>query len=143
MPHYWLQPSNYIAKCAQPVSNIDVTAAMVELAGATAGRVLDGRSLVPLLSDVDANWNRATLVQCQRAIGVATRRYRYMDWGKHQAEHQYEVYDMTVDPYQLQNVADTDAYADIQADLAACLEQLSKCSGSTCEWTTSFPPPPG
>jgi len=141
MPHYWLQPSNYIADCGQPVSNIDVTAAMVELAGATAGRTLDGRSLVPLLSDVEADWNRATLVQCQRAIGVATRHYRYMDWGKH-LDQQYEVYDMGADPYQLQNVAGTPEYADIQADLAACLQELRSCTGSTCEWTTGFPPPP-
>ena len=105
------------------------------------GRTLDGRSLVPLLSDVDADWNRATLVQCQRTIGVATRHYRYMDWGKHLSQ-QYEVYDMTADPYQLQNVAGTAQYADIQADLAACLEQLRRCTGSTCEWTTGFPPPP-
>ncbi len=57
-----------------------------------------------------------------------------MDWGSHK-EQQFEVYDMTVDPYQLNNVAGQPAYAEIQADLAAALEQLRGCSGSTCKWT--------
>jgi N-acetylglucosamine-6-sulfatase len=141
-PLYWLQPSGYIADCIDPVSNIDVTAAMVDLGGATAGRTLDGTSLLPLLSDVSAKFNRATLLQSTRTWGVATRRYRYMDWGKHR-DQQYEVYDMTVDPYQLNNVAGQPAYAEIQADLAAALDQLRHCAGSTCQWTASFPPPPG
>ncbi len=49
---------------------------------------------------------------------------------------------MTVDPYQLTNVAGQPAYAEIQADLAAALAQLRGCAGSTCQWTASFPPPP-
>jgi len=141
MPLFWLQPSGYIADCIAPTSSVDITAAFVELAGATAGRVLDGTSLVPLLGDVTAPWNRAVLTQSQRGFGVATQHYRYMDWGSHK-EQQFEVYDMTVDPYQLNNVAGQPAYAEIQADLAAALEQLRGCSGSTCKWTTGFPPPP-
>ncbi len=49
MPLYWLQPSGYIADCIAPTSNVDITAAFVELAGAAVGWVLDGTSLVPLL----------------------------------------------------------------------------------------------
>src|ERR1041385_702472 len=79
VPLYWHLPSAAPGSRPNPVSNIDVTAAFVELAGATAGRVLDGTSLVPLLADRSAPWNTATLLQCTQTIGVATRYYRYME----------------------------------------------------------------
>jgi hypothetical protein len=71
---------------------------------------------------------------------VATRNYRYMEWEK---RHQRELYDMTIDPYQLDNKAGLPEYADIQAALAAALMTLRSCAGDSCSWTGKFPPPPG
>jgi N-acetylglucosamine-6-sulfatase len=139
VPLYWRLPGGTTGSCASPVSNIDVTAAFVELAGATAGRVLDGTSLTPLLADQAAPWNTATLLQCTLTAGVATRHYRYMEWPDTQ---EIELYDMTADPYQLQNVAGQPAYAAIQADLKKALSALQGCAGSTCSWTKRFPKPP-
>lgn len=139
VPLYWLQPGGANKTCDQPVSNVDATAAMVEIAGATAGRTLDGRSLVPLLADVNAPWNKAVLIRCSTAWGVASRNFRYMKWNR---RHQVELYDMTIDPYQLDNKAGLPQYADIQASLAAALETLKTCAGGTCSWTDKFPPPP-
>lgn len=143
VPLYWLQPSRNKAVVTLPVTNIDVTSAILELSTTDAGRVVDGRSLVPLLSNPKGHgWNRATLLQCPQAVGVATARYRYMQWGKHQ-KREFELYDMTADPFQDDNKADDPAYADIRAACATALDGLRNCTGDTCSWTGSFPPPPG
>ena len=106
---------------------------------ATAGRILDGRSLAPLLRDPDAPWNSATLTQCTGANGVMTRDYRYMEW----LDGELELYDMSADPFQLNNVANTAPYTEIQSALADALHMLEGCAGPTCSWTGKFPPPPG
>ena len=43
----------------QLVSNLDVTATIVDLAGAKPGVPLDGKSLVPLFVSADAPWRSA------------------------------------------------------------------------------------
>ncbi|MFL6690783.1 MAG: sulfatase [Alphaproteobacteria bacterium] len=139
VPLYWRLPAGNSGSRENPVSNIDVTAAFVELAGAAAGRVLDGTSLVPLLGDRSVPWNTATLTQCTKTSGVATRYYRYMEWPN---TGEVELYDMKADPYQLQNVAGQSAYAKIQSDLAKALSALQGCAGDSCAWTGHFPKPP-
>lgn len=139
VPLYWHLPNAASGSRENPVSNIDVTAGFVELAGATAGRVLDGTSLVPLLADKSAPWNTATLLQCTKTMGVATRYYRYMEWPY---TGETELYDMSVDPYQLQNVAGDPLYTKVQRELTAALSALQSCAGDTCAWTGHFPKPP-
>jgi arylsulfatase A-like enzyme len=123
----------------KPVSNIDVTAAFVELSGATAGRTLDGTSVLPLLADPNAPWNTATLLQCVTTIGLATQHYRYCEWP---ATGERELYDLTKDPYELQNFAGAADYAKIQHQMAKALRALEGCTGDTCQWTGKFPHPP-
>src|SRR6185437_14391461 len=120
-------------------SNIDVTAAMVELAGAESERTLDGRSLAPLLSDTSAPWNRATLLQCHHGMGLATHRYRYMEW---RVSGQVELYDMLTDQFQLNNVAGKSDCVEVRKSLAEALQALQGCGGAACSWTKTFPRPP-
>lgn len=139
VPLFWRQPGGQTGARDELVSNLDVTAALVELAGATAGRVLDGTSLAPLLFDESVKWNSATLLQCTQAAGVATRHYRYVTWFE---TGEVELYDLSDDPFELRNVAGKTKYTHIQADLAAALAALQGCTGTTCAWTGHFPPPP-
>jgi len=135
VPLYWRQPGGSEAFVMAPVLNIDATAAMVELAGATASYPLDGRSLVPLLSgDVDG-WNTAVLTQCSPASALATRHYRYVEWSYNRG---VELYDMIHDRAQMQNVAGKPEYAEIQASLADALHALQGCAGANCSWTGPF-----
>jgi arylsulfatase A-like enzyme len=140
VPLCWRQPGGTETFILAPVLNMDVTTAMLELAGATAGYPLDGRSLVPLLSgDVDG-WNTAVLTQCTTASAVVTRHYRYVEWFN---EKGIELYDMIHDRAQMQNVAGKPEYAQIQASLAEALHALQGCAGSNCSWTGKFKFPPG
>jgi len=138
-PLYWVQPSSYAAQCRQPVSNIDIVATMVELSGAKARRLLDGRSLTPLLTSVSANWNSATLLQSSRCVGIATRHYRYIEW----QNHDIELYDMSIDEFQLNNKAGRPEYRHIQQACFQALHEMLGCAGASCSWTHRFPPPPG
>lgn len=137
---YWRQPSGYAGTCRQPVSNIDITASMVDFSRAVAGRVLDGKSLAPLLADVSAGWSSATLLQSDKSVGIATSDYRYIHWVK---QGDIELYDMTVDPFQLKNVAGKPEYRHIQHACAEALQSLLGCGGDSCMWVGKFPPPPG
>ena len=47
----------------QLVSNLDVTATIMDLAGAKPGVPLDGKSLVPLFANADAPWRSALLIE--------------------------------------------------------------------------------
>jgi arylsulfatase A-like enzyme len=118
-----------------PVNNLDVTATILDLAGAapctSSGdcRTLDGRSLLPLLRGNRPDWihGRTLLYQLGgiRACGepppekglnnfydaLRTKRYVYVELNRVNRETwqcdrpEYELYDLRTDPYQLDNLA--------------------------------------
>jgi arylsulfatase A-like enzyme len=140
VPLFWRAPGHMRgAPRGNPVSNLDVTAAFVELAGASAGRALDGTSLLPLLADAKAKWNSATLLQCREAIGLSTQHYRYTEWT---ATGEVELYDLGRDPYELMNAANDPDYAKTRQSLADALASLKGCAGGSCAWTGRFPHKP-
>jgi N-acetylglucosamine-6-sulfatase len=145
-----------------PVNNVDLTATILDLAGAapcTASgdcRVLDGRSLRPLLAGKHPAWSqgRALLFQigANRTCGqlpaerglnnfydaLRTKRYTYVELDRvnkltGQCDRpEYELYDLKKDPYELRNQAVDPALAApsaIQAGLALRLDSLRQCSG--------------
>jgi arylsulfatase A-like enzyme len=95
--------------------NIDFAPTIVELAGATAGRVMDGRSLAPLVvrdTPPPHNWRKDFLVEIYRnppmqpgspGFALRTRHELYIEY----ADGFRELYDLQTDPYQLQNFYDT------------------------------------
>jgi N-acetylglucosamine-6-sulfatase len=116
------------------VNNLDLTATILDLAGASpctaAGdcRTLDGRSLLPLLEGRKPDWvkGRALLFQIgqNRTCGelperglhnfydaVRTRRFVYIEHNRVNPETgacdrpEYELYDLKQDPYQLRSIA--------------------------------------
>jgi arylsulfatase A-like enzyme len=66
---------------------------------------------------------------------VRSLKWQYVEWYAGDA-HEYELYDMTEDPYQLTNLlADPDSaadHADVVSQLQARLEDLAACSGANC-----------
>ena len=148
------------------VNNLDLTATIVDLAGAipcTADghcRLLDGRSLVPLLRGERPDWarTRALLAQIggKRACDgtpppdkglanfydlIRTKRHAYVELNRVDEQTgqctrpEYELYDLKKDPYQLRNRARHPARRQpkpVQSNLAARLAQLRNCAGPTC-----------
>jgi N-acetylglucosamine-6-sulfatase len=116
------------------VSNLDLTASVLEMAGAapcagkkgTACRVLDGRSFVPLARGENPDWavGREILIELDRRFGESSLPFRPCFYqGVRTATHFYneylslpgldgicregtqlEFYDLEADPYQLANL---------------------------------------
>ena len=132
------------ARVTGQVSNIDFAPTLVDVADARAGRTMDGRSLVPMLSNRRLRPNPVVQLEAPRPLfeqdvpvngwdrpykGVRTERYTYVVYTETGEE---ELYDRRRDPAQLRSVHADPAYARIKAGLAADLKRLDTCKGRTC-----------
>jgi len=74
---------------------------------------LDGRSLAGLIRDPDAQWPWPAVFSHNQSHGVRSDQYhyiRYRDGGE-------ELYDMTTDPNQWKNLAESAAHSSVKEDL--------------------------
>jgi arylsulfatase A-like enzyme len=147
-----------------PVANIDIPPTIIELAGADpcpgdrprSCRVLDGRSLVPLLRGRERAWpeDRALVVELSRRHSPTAGDGRACDYTGVRttagllAHHrgaidpaaggdcvpidEFELYDLAADPFQLQSLHSTGtgaAPSALETDLSARLARLADCRG--------------
>ncbi len=96
-------------RCSRPVNLVDIYPTLLELCGLPKPDGLDGVSLVPLLRDPAANWERSALTTHlfgNHAVRSEHWRYiRYADGGE-------ELYDHRNDPNEWTNLAGDPQYAD-------------------------------
>lgn len=114
------------------VSNIDVAPTIVEATGSDSGRVMDGTSLLGILAGT-AEPRAGVLIRSARYEAVHTGRWV---WARHEdGSAERELYDMTADPFQLDNLWDVrtgkarTGYAGRVKELDAMLEKLRNCEG--------------
>ena len=108
------------------VGNLDVPATIFALAG--INRPNDGQSLVRLLTNPFPAWSRREfLIEGYRGVGETVPRvwaglrdwpYKYVEY----ATGEEELYDLSLDPYELRNLANDGVYAWIKASLEARLQ---------------------
>ena len=120
-------------RLSQLVANIDLAPTIVDAAGATPGRRLDGRSLLPLLRDPGVSWGRDLLLQrggsgAQVFQAIRTPRFKYVENGNGEKE----LYDLAGDPHELQSKHADPALAPIRDELARRLATLRRCAGASC-----------
>jgi arylsulfatase A-like enzyme len=153
-------------------ANIDIAPTILELAGAKATKSIDGRSLVPYITDTtlrsrrpilfesfvetnDVEANGAEPSKPARASarlrrvggdeasasitappkdyeGIRLGPYKYIAW----PDGQKELYDITKDPYELNNIVRDPNYAPIRNFLHTQLRILEDCVGRTCQEVT-------
>jgi N-acetylglucosamine-6-sulfatase len=145
------------------VTHADVAPTLLDLAGVALPDELDGRSLLPLLQGSEPRWRQDFLVefyglyhayiQLHTANDVAyfidggetlsvpsyravrSTDYLYVEWYGGDV-HEYELYDLEADPYQLTNLLATpdgaEEYASTRAALQARLDELAVCAGASC-----------
>jgi arylsulfatase A-like enzyme len=120
----------------QLVNNLDVAATIQQVAGVKPGIVPDGRSLLPVIADAKAPWRSAILVEGGNdvakpekryaAVRTATRKYvRYGDGFE-------ELYDLSSDPYELDNKVKDSRYAGDAAMLRELHDRLKSCVSAGC-----------
>jgi arylsulfatase A-like enzyme len=121
------------ATANQFVGNIDLVPTIVALAGATARRVMDGRSLLPLAQNPSLATARDLLIETRTYKAVRNNSFVYVQ----HSTGERELYDMRAgtanyDPFQLNSRHGASAYAQIRSQLATRLNQLRTCSGASC-----------
>jgi N-acetylglucosamine-6-sulfatase len=115
----------------QPVLNIDLASTISELAGVKPALPQDGRSLVPFLHDEQVPWRHAFLEEylgkdLLRQGGpppyeaVQTRRNLYVEY----KNGWRELYDLTNDPWELDNLAGDPTTRPLQESLSQVLQRL-------------------
>jgi N-acetylglucosamine-6-sulfatase len=120
----------------------DFAPTFLQLADATPGRTLDGRSMMPTLRSGARGYGHHLIQASSRSTewwwqGVRSDSYVYVRYD----DGFEELYDLKKDPAQLQNVADAAAYQAVRADYASRLARLKDCSGPTCRSGGAAEPP--
>jgi arylsulfatase A-like enzyme len=131
---------------AELVSNADLAPTILDAAGARADRTMDGRSLLayardparrsarPVLHEglIAGSLDRDGTAARGRSAGVyraiRTRRYLFVMW----RGGARELYDLALDPFQLQSRHRDPAYAAVRADLTTELRRVRTCDGPEC-----------
>jgi len=122
------------------VANVDLAPTIVATTGATPRRVMDGRSLWPLLQG-QSSWGtspgRYVMVEDSPLGGAATvfwsirqGRYVYTEYGNGDRE----LYDLAVDSAEVASRHANPAYAAIRIRLADHLATMKTCAGPTACW---------
>lgn len=125
-------PGAHARDVVVPVSSVDIAPTIAEVADMGAAPAADGSSLVPLLSGhhfgrrgpVYLSWAGGNGVPVWR--GVRTASFSYVELPSTGERELYDIAGVAgpADPAELSNRAGTEAYAGIEARLAAALEQL-------------------
>ena len=114
-------------------SNIDLTATILDLAGASAsGHELDGMSLTPYLSKPRLKLGRVVFGETESGTNgyyaVKTDDWKYVEHNNGDTE----LYDRKKDPYELTSLHADPEYADLIAELSALIESFKTCEGAEC-----------
>jgi N-acetylglucosamine-6-sulfatase len=123
------------AQRQQLVLNTDIAPTFAELAEAQTPDFVDGRSFAPLLRGEMSSWRNAGLVENRSSpklrrpayAGLITKETSYLEYNSGEKE----LYDLKVDPYQLQNIYQ-DADPALKENLARRLGALRTCEETAC-----------
>jgi len=112
-------------KCYRIVELLDIYPTLAELTGLTPPEHLQGTSLVPLLKNPDALWEKPAFTQVQRGNvpghSIRTEKYRYTEWNF--GKEGKELYDEVNDPQELHNLANDTRYEQIVKELQLMLHR--------------------
>jgi arylsulfatase A-like enzyme len=109
------------------VGLIDTYKTLIDLCGLEQYSALDGQSLVPIFNDPENAEDRIAMTTDHGSFAIINRKWRYIYRGKAGEE----LYDLTKDPHEWDNVAGKVEYAAVKKKFAAMVPQdiapVGKC----------------
>ncbi len=110
-------------RCAAPVSLLDLYPTLTELCGLPPNTENEGRSIVPLLREVDADWNTPVLTTMgYKKHSLRDRRWRYIVY----SDGSEELYDHDADPLEWTNLAEDPSYETIKNSMRNYLPLINE-----------------
>ena len=104
--------------CNRPVNLVDIYPTLIDLCGLRANSKLDGMSLVRLLENPEAAWERPSVITNERGNhAVRSQRWRYIRYN----DGTEELYDCDNDPHEWTNLAEDPKFDSIKQKLAKWL----------------------
>ena len=108
--------------CTRPVELLSLYPTLIELCDLPAKEDLEGTSIVPLLNNPAANWERPAITTYQQNNhAVRSQHFRYIRY----ADGSEELYDHRSDPNEWTNLADDDQFTSIKQQHAKWLPQTN------------------
>jgi arylsulfatase A-like enzyme len=120
--------------CLRIVESLDIYPTLVELCGLPAPDGIEGKSLVPLLTNPAAKWDRPAYSVWSEdgvtlhGVAVRTEKWRYAEYGP-EGKNGAMLLDPKADPLELKNLAADPQYAKVCADLSAMTRQYASALG--------------
>jgi arylsulfatase A-like enzyme len=112
-------------RCDRPVNLIDVFPTLAELCGLPPRAECEGASLVPLLTDPAARWERPSLTtHGQNNHALRSDCYRYIRY----ADGSEELYDHRTDPNEWHNLATDLQFVQVKEELSRWLPETNRTS---------------
>ena len=109
-------------RCSRPVTMLDIYPTLIELCGLSEKDGLEGQSLVPLLRNPEAEWERPALTTHGRNNhSLRTERYRYIRY----SDGTEELYDHDKDELEWNNLAGNPKYVEIKKQFANWLPRTN------------------
>ena len=109
-------------RCSRPVSFIDIYPTLIDVCGLSPKKELEGKSLLPLLKNPKASWQRPALTTHGRNNhSLRSERWRYIRY----SDGTEELYDHNRDELEWTNLANDPEYTDIKKGLAKWLPKTN------------------
>ncbi|HWA08577.1 MAG TPA: sulfatase [Opitutaceae bacterium] len=122
--------------CTRIVQSIDVYSTVAELCGLSVPPEGEGVSLVPLLRNPDAAWDKPAYTVWSddsttlKGVSVRNERWHYVEYGP-EAAHGAMLFDVRADPQELRNLAYETAHSSTVADLSKLTRAYAARLGQT------------
>ncbi|TFG01656.1 MAG: DUF4976 domain-containing protein [Promethearchaeota archaeon] len=118
-------------ECDKLVSNIDLAPTFLDAAGVSIKESVDGKSLLPLITQNDLNWRNDIMCETHghyidhNGRALVAERYKYI-WNE---EDMNELYDLQNDPFELNNLIHEHDNEELIADLKERLANWRQKTG--------------
>ncbi len=137
IPYIWRVPGINTAGSSSQ-RTVDLTGlypSLCELAGIDIPEHVEGSSLVPLLSNPEAQWDKPAISTCgYQNHSVRTERWRYIRY----SDGSEELYDHDADPDEFINLADDSQFEAVKNELAQHLPKINKERGTPARYPGCF-----